>query len=706
MSWLDRINQWLESQMSAVSDMRVARRDLLHQARLAMNVEQYEQALQILRRASEMAKNAEDDAGMAEIRLYEGEVRLIMGEREPAEHDFEAVRQARETHEDALLADALWGLGKIAEVDDDWEGARTYYEEARRIARKHYARGAESRASGALAGVYLQEGNAVFSLYLLEEALTLLEDDGEHEHLMPALMLQMAEARSQMGQVDEGRKLRHHALFIASANRQLVWVRHINRLIGDDAYGRGDFREAHTHYHEALRHTPNEKQTSPKYVLTEARRAFCQYKNRQRAKAEETIGNLLDALAMRQETPSEEVRLVQAVIIGDDASMTTETLEAMMRDWRPPLPMVTWDVLTLVVKAHEADGKEENIIGLYDALMDAWSGDALVVARLQMQRGYWERAKKPEEARRHWTEALKTLQVHNQHELSALLACDLGELHLTLGEGAQAEQLFERALLDFSHLKHDDVRGTVASKVGVAYSRLGDLDNAEAFLRMAIELSDKLQHTHTSIMRRGNYGVFLAQIGDPKPAMHAIKEALEQARASEDALATAIQQLNLGYAHFLTGNMKGASDAYEQSEAALMGLGDTMWLVICRLNWGDLCLRRGEVNEAYVWYEKAYDETVLRYNHPLSVHWEIGQAQVAFHQGDVTRAKAMLEEALSDARRCRIPRMVVRALWVMVAIVEAEGGDATLFQDEAKALMQKVRGGRWLIVAPSSGDTH
>jgi tetratricopeptide (TPR) repeat protein len=694
MNLFDRFNKWLESQVNPQQPtLRTTRQQLNDRARIATYVEQYDMAMELFQQAKVMAIQSQDLTAIADAKLNLADVLIKRDQLDKAQEILEQIKQDTQARSHyAPLAYTLCSLGIIAQKRQQWDIARAHFEDARTIAQEHQLNGAEGRASGHLADVYLHENNASYAIHLLRNAIKQLETSGDKE-LVPYFMAQLGRALIDIGDVEQGQGVWHNALFVASVSRQIPMVRLINHLLGDHAYGTTQYKDANIHYQEMLRHQSNYAPDHVTRITLHSRIAYSHHKTHQRHQAQERI--LENKLDFEHPQAPQEARLISAIVLAHHTEHATQaigTLESMALVLAPPLTPVALDAIETLAQHYQKHGNVEKALQLYEQFVQK-SDDAPTQAELQVKIGYLYLAQgQNQQARTIWEQALKQLATQDNHARTARLYCDLGELYMAQGQGARCQDSYDNALTQLSHIKQTDVRGVVLANAAIAHNRFGDIENAEPFFREAIDIAERTQNTYAEMMRRGNYGVFLAQIGDVTPAQTALQHAYQQAQKSADTLAQAIQQHNLGYGYAIAGDYKQAEQHYQQARTQFEQLGDDHWLTICLLNLADIHLKQNQLD--HVTSLLAHIPTQQSMSHvPLHIATSLERAYLAWAQNDIATTQAHLEAQEYPLKRCKMPRLILRAQHLQALIARHQGDDeqAQKLMQKAQDLMQRLR---------------
>lgn len=185
MRWWRRLRQWAQQRGRRDRIEPLTPLDaLIQRAAQAQFYNQYDDAYAALDDAAQMAKDAHDINKQVEVDLSRADVLVAQGRLDEAEQWLHTLKEDCEARQHMTpVAYALISLGVIAQRRDDWKTAQRHYEQARALADDLPSEGAKGRAAAHLAEVYRHADNAHFATYLLEKALPLLEQSGDHDLL-------------------------------------------------------------------------------------------------------------------------------------------------------------------------------------------------------------------------------------------------------------------------------------------------------------------------------------------------------------------------------------------------------------------------------------------------------------------------------------------------------------------------------------------
>src|SRR5689334_18265511 len=214
--------------------------------------ENYLSALEPLTSAMQLAISSGDASSMTIVALNQAEVYSSLKRFDEATALLERVfMTAQETRQRVQMAYILIGQGTLAQKQDDWKTAQSRYEQALEIARGVHSAGAEGRALGYLAEVYLHDANASYAIRLLREALPKLNQANDLE---PSSLFvgRLGQALIASGQDAEGEQLLERALRLAKQTAYKQYERQWNIALADRALNRGQSEEAYQYLNDAL----------------------------------------------------------------------------------------------------------------------------------------------------------------------------------------------------------------------------------------------------------------------------------------------------------------------------------------------------------------------------------------------------------------------------------------------------------------------
>jgi tetratricopeptide (TPR) repeat protein len=669
-TWKDMVTAFLKP---APPPQHSALREVLEEGRRAKLSEDYDAALAAFERAGTLLPK-DDSVAETVIALQSAEAHLGAGRADEADALIRAaLSTAASEAQKAYLHNAL---GMIAQHRGDWAAAREYYEQARAFGKAAGAAGAEGRAACHLADVYLHEGNASYAVHLLRESLPRLNTAGDLEWSCYFVGV-LGQALIETGQESEGHHLLGRALQLAGGMNYRRYERKWSLALAERALKEGRFFDAETHVARALSLFGEAPSPSAEYVSTLlfASRNHLNLRNHQQAahdaetalKAAQAIG---DAGLIRRARGVYGVAL-RALNRVDEA---VEHLKAAV-EGEPSANQI--DVLRGLAAAQLERGEDQAAIAAYERAIETARALHLRVEEAQAQRDLglaYQRLNEPSKAIAAWTAALALYEDQNAYSQIARLRCDIGTARKALGQSQRALREYEEALVMLNSIdEHDlDTRGLVMSNAAVAYAEQGDAESADAFFSEAISIAEKLNDTAAESVRLGNYGWFLLSVGKPRRAISSLEKALKLSAQLHLPLHHAIQTDNLGLAYDALADYVPALEHHRKALDLIAPQNQPYWEALFRLHVGGTLLSLHDVGEAKACFEAARDYGRVQDHAELLARASTGLAQAALREGRIAEADALINEAITLARRGDLRRALADAFAVRSEILAAQ----------------------------------
>lgn len=673
-----------------------ALRQALDAGQQAKRGENYPLALEALDHAMRLAVTHGDTSAIAIAALNQADVYIAQQRWPEAENLLSKTYQtAKEARQRPQMAYVLSAQGYLAQAQGDWLGAQRSYEQALEMAKGSRAVGAEGRAMGYLADVYLHETNASYAIRLLREALLRLNLAGDVE-LSSYFVGRLGQALITSGQVIEGQQMLERALKLANQMNHRQEQRRWSMMLGERAFNEGRFAEAYRYYREGLLFfVPGQRDTV--YI-----QALCQI-----SKICLSLGEQEDALTYAQQAADmaaahgETLLRAEAraalgfvrVALGayPEAVHDLEAADTAYGEDASSQPSTQIEIRRNLAAVYGESGETDKAIGAYGrAVQQATSlGLPLEIAQTRRDLGlFYNRCGRMLDAMREWQAALNIYEAEKHTAQAARLYCDLAAARKQIGQGQRAMKDYEQALMLLSGLHEDlEVRGLVLANAAVAYAEQGDVDSAESFFNEAITIARQLGDESAEATRRGNYGWFLLATGKPQQAISTLEYALRLSQSLALGLQSAIQTDNLGLVHDAEGNYPRGLEHHEQALALVKPLQNPRWQALFSINQSRSLIGLGEYDQPEKLLNTAL--TVGRANgeHEVIIRALTGLGLLALRRGQPGEVPVLLDEATSLARRGDMRRLLAEALTVyseqQAQINQIERADA-LWQEAQK----------------------
>ncbi|MBI5670776.1 MAG: tetratricopeptide repeat protein [Chloroflexi bacterium] len=642
--------------------------EALEAAQRAKRAERYAEALEQLNRAQSLAGN--DVNAVAVSRVSLGDVLIHQGRWDEATAVLQTARQAAyDGSQRAHLAYVLDMQGVLAQAQGEWEMARSLYEQALETARSVRAIGAEGRALGHLADCYLRENNASYAVHLLRESLPKLNMTGDIE-LSTYFVGRLGQALIVNGQDGEGRQLIERALRLARQLSYRRYERHWSVVVGEQALAEGRYDDAADHFDFALS-LFGEDDTTPQRLAALRGATRAALGARQFAVAEQHARAAVQlAQAVGDEAAQAQAQgTLGAALLADknyaEAIIALEAAAAYFAQAANPVAE-EMDILRDLGAAQAETGQTDAAVATYRRAVQRAEQQGARLAQAQAHRDLglvYARQRQMSQAVREWSAALAIYEAEKYPAQVARLHCDLAGARKFLGQGQRAMKDYEQALMALNELKDDwETRGLVLSNAATAYVDQGDIESAEAFFNEAIAIARRTGNEAAEATRRGNYGWFLVATGRAQQAIAALQYALQISKTLRLDLQAAIQTDNLGLAQDALGNYPRALEYHQQAIELVRPLDNRHWENVFAANLAQTLLALNRLEEAEPLLEAVTQAGRADDDVEVILRGLIGQGRVALKREQAGLAVALLEEAVSLARKADMRRLLAEAL--------------------------------------------
>jgi tetratricopeptide (TPR) repeat protein len=664
MNVIDQILNWLGAKPTPPE--KNPAHELLEAGQRTKRAEDFPTALQALSRAAEMAELKHDLTALAVITLHQAEIYIYQTQWTEAEQLLLSLRhKAQSIGQRTQMAYTLDMLGTLAQAKSDWGEARAYFEQALKVARAAGSLGGEGRALGHLADTYLEENNASYAVYLLRDSVTKLNMSGDIEY-SSYFVARLGHALILSGQESEGEHLLKRALNLAEQMRHRRYERICVLLLGERALISLRYEDALTYYQRAsaLLDTAEHQR---EHITT-----LCHL-----SKISLNLQNMADALAYAQEAVEASKKIEEfelkaiaqgALGIALRASGQSEKaithLETAAENYRQINNNSPIEILRNLGAA-QADTDDERAIATYIQAIEAAQtlNSSLELAQAHLELGLvYARHKQMQTAIQEWVKALGIYEAERYYAQVARLRCDIGNARKYLGQGQRAMKEYEQALMTLNSIDDWTTRGIVLSNAANAYADQGDIDSADAFFSESITIASQIGDREAEATRRGNYGWFLHATGRSKQAVSTLEYAIRLSDEQKLDLQVAVQTDNLGLAHSALGNNTAALSYHEQALEQITALNEPHWKSIIQINLANSLLGQSRIDEAADLLDEALREGGTREDIEVIIRALTGQARIALVRGQVEESGVMLSQAVTQARRADMRRLLAEAL--------------------------------------------
>ena len=329
--------------------------------------------------------------------------------------------------------------------------------------------------------------------------------------------------------------------------------------------------------------------------------------------------------------------------------------------------------------------------------------------------------------------AHRIFEQHNQLARAVALDHNVALVFHMLGDYDEAIRLYLRALKSCDRIEDgESLRGALATNLGMVFTIQGDLRRAQQFHEEAIaifdardELSDAADarlNLADVYLQQGRYPealtllydvrAFYAKAALPRHAAEAgrslaeanlqlnrLDEAREAALEALDAFRTFDASFVQGQVMLLLGTIEAHRQHYDvarryfvEARHTLAQLSAPTWAAVADLGQAQVALAQGELTQAE---SLAVAAGARLASAGLEIHGaeaHLVRARVGLATGSYTAAAVLIRAALSTARRCGVPTIRYSALVLWGRLWEARGRTASALRayDAASAVIERI----------------
>jgi len=687
MKWSERITGMLRA---GSSPRETALREVLVAGRTAKLSENYTAALLHFDQALDMARSAaalgDDPTPITSLSVHRAETLIRLRQWADAAAFIEASRASAPSLTRTMHAAYMdCALGLLEQARGDLNASRTAYESALKGARGATKPiiGAEGRAMGHLADLYLRDGNASYAAHLLKDALAKLGTSSDLE-LSGYFVGLLGQAMSENGQSSDGLHFIQRALMLAEQFQHRLYERHWGMILGQRALDEGRYLDARGHYQRALHLFDAEKPT-PAFVALHVGLSKASIYVRDHDTAIQMAETALEASHKLVAPP---VDPPIALIITDDAEALARgalglALRAAGRgiDAMPHLQALV-DTITdeqatrdridvlrgLGAALSETDDYNAAVTTYQRALAMATKfDDPLEIALTHRDLGLiYQRREEYVLAVQEWTQAITIYDSQNAYAQVARLHCDLGGARRSMGLVTRALRDYEQALMTLNNVDANDLetRGLVLSNAANVYAESGDAESADAFFTESISIAERTNDMSAEAIRSGNYGWFLIVVGRPRRAIATLERGLRLSETLNLTLQAAVQTDNIGLAHDSLSEYPTARAFHEKALASLNGSDARHWRGSIQINLANTLLSLNDTEQADSLCASVLEDARATNDIDLLIRALTTQARTAILSGDLIAAAAPLDEAIILARKLDSKRLLADLLYL------------------------------------------
>lgn len=671
MNIFEQIRNWLglPSKLSPQNPNTSETFRLISAGQRAKNMEDYELALNFFDQAIAMIQQDDPVGIIPGIQLFKAETLIEQGALDTAETLLldlhrNSLKDSTPTNRSYILT----ALGRVTHAKGDNEVALAYYEQAQTSAQKSNMAGAEGRALGFMAALYLAQNNASYATHLLEQAVHKINLDGDMEY-NSLFIGYLGQAKIDSGHEAEGEGFLYKAVIFAEVMQNHRMERHWRLFLGNRMMKKSQFDEAYKQFKHAL---PLFKNYPDKALhirtLISLTRASLHFRN-----VGESLNYAQTALALNEGDPEllPEIQGITGVVLHakGDHTEAIQHLEAALEHLR------TAEIVRNLAAAQHAIHADEQAEKHYREALDlaAAEGDTAQKARTHVRLGlFYSERYKMQAAIDEWQAALQLYQQRHNHAQVASLYCDIGNARKYLGQGARAIKAYEAALMALNAVEDIHVRGVVLSNAANAYTYQGDVESAEAFFNESIAIATRTEDRIAEAVRRGNYGWLLMMTGREQQAVNVLENALRISKEEKLIHQSAVQTTNLGLAHQQLGNWSAAITYHERALDIIQAVKSVHWVSIIRINLANALTGQGQAEQAQPYLREALATGRQYQDLEVIAQALIGQSRAALAQGDIASAVTPLDEALPLTRKADMRHQLAEALLISSQLKAAQ----------------------------------
>lgn len=279
-------------------------------------------------------------------------------------------------------------------------------------------------------------------------------------------------------------------------------------------------------------------------------------------------------------------------------------------------------------------------------------------------------------------------------EMALRLGSLLENFWRTQGYLSEGWSFMERALAK-SEGASQGLRAQSLATASILLGHLGDHKQAQAFLEQSLALSRELGDTHRIAYCLRNLGWLVYQEGSFTRARTLYEESLELFKALDDKQGIALALTNLGYLAQNQGDFEGAYLLFSEALAICRELGSTRLVISLLFQLAQLLYVSNEyppageivslLNESIALAQELSDRNMIAHAHFLL-------GLVAFSQGDLVKARLLVEEAVSffKTRGDRRSEGVMNAMLARIITAQGDYDTARILLKESLAIGREI----------------
>ena len=666
---------------------------LMKDANLAKHAENYEEALDLLDHAMEVADALENTRQVLALALKQADVLIELERYENAQTvlrtliDSTSIHSQPETHIHAQTSLAYSEL-----MQGNLENARTRLENLRTLTKNPQLLW---RAEGYLARVYMLEGNGHYALRLLTDCMLAsysIIDDAAWFVLFSSWIAQI---HCESEQIDSCILQLQQALTLASKHHLKKFERELGLMLAQVQLQHGLAEEAYQHLTQSaslVRQSQLQQNFDIHFNLSRAslltgRQSEALFhvevaleKSRQLNDANQQRATLHYADVLARSGRIEDGQQV----LQKARQSTTEPIHQDQLDFQIGLTHLYAEQYSQAHSIFNDLYTRPNTPHLKLQLDELLGLACLKLGQADL-------------ALKHWISATKNDTPLATPEKQARLWVQLAQLRFQIGQPHKAYKEMEHALELLGRTEDIATRGVVISNAAILLHERGEVESARAFLDESLKLARILKQPALIASRMGNLGRVLMDVGQIRLAIPLLEEAVTDAQANHLTLIAAIHTNNLGVAHAHLSQYKTALDyhrqALKQLEAQPLHADESHWRTLTRVDFAHSLLSLATYDEARTQLEHAHIEAQSLMHYPTRLLVMNALARINLLERRYDEATSFVEQSLSQAKQADYKRLMAQALVLQSALLSSRQDtvQAQVAWEEAQALYMTLQ---------------
>ncbi|MFZ4825737.1 MAG: tetratricopeptide repeat protein [Phototrophicaceae bacterium] len=682
-----RLFKQLQSQPTTPIESSPSVATLMKDANRAKHAENYEEALDLLDRAMEVADELENTRHVLTLALRQADILIEMKQYENAQTvlrtlvDSTSLDTQPETN-----AHAQTSLAYSELVQGNLESARTLLENLRTGTKDPHL---IWRAEGYLARVYMLEGNGHYALRLLTDPTLSsfsMMDDAESFMLFSSWIAQI---HGESQQFDLSILNLEHALNLATKYHLRKFERELGLMLAQVQLQQGLAEEAYQHLIQSaslMRQSQLEQNFDIHFHLSRASLLTQRHpealfhaevaleKSHPLSDAKHHQATLQYADVLARMGRVEDARQV----LQKARQATSETPYQDQLDFQIGLTHLhTQDYSQALSVFYDLYARPNH--DLHYPL-----DELLGLAHLKL--GQVDLTLK------HWISATKHDAPPASPEKQARLWIQLAQLRFQVGQASKAYKEMEHALELLGRTEDIATRGVVISNAAVLLHERGEVESARSFLEESLALARLLEQPAVIASRVGNLGRVMMDVGQTRLAIPLLEEAVQLAKTHHLTLIASIHTNNLGVAHAHLSQYKTALDYHRQALSQLEGqpfyADESHWQTLIRVDCAHALLSLASYDEARTLLNQAHTEAQSLMHYPTRLLVLNALARLNLVERHFDEATFFLEQSLSQAKQADYKRLLAQSLVLQSELLSLRQDleQAQVAWEEAQAL--------------------